>query len=155
MGAVGAERQTISAPRAIISFFMSLPLVRKMSHAVMKEYLLGPIRVTTPSDNQHVNGLGNLLGFAQEIEFRSPKRSGLSFLVCRSGENDSFIAHLGRELDSEMTESADTNYADAISWFGGADEGTIDGATGTLERSCVLRGEIVRNLVNVRLNTDI
>jgi len=52
---------------------MSLPLVRNMSHAVMREYLLGPIRVTTPSDNQHVDGLGNLLGFAQEIEFGSPK----------------------------------------------------------------------------------
>jgi len=54
-----------------------------------------------------------------------------------------------------MTEPTDTNYADTISWFGGANEGTIDGATGTLERSCVLRGEIVGNLVKVRLNTDV
>jgi hypothetical protein len=54
-----------------------------------------------------------------------------------------------------MTESTDTNYADAVSWFGGADEGIIDGAAGTLERSCVLRGEVVWNLVKVILNTDV
>lgn len=54
-----------------------------------------------------------------------------------------------------MTESTNTDYANAISWLCGANESTVDGASCALKRSGVLRGEVVGNLVQVRLNTDV
>jgi hypothetical protein len=54
-----------------------------------------------------------------------------------------------------MTETTDTNDTDAISWLRGADESAIDGASCTLKGGSVLGGEVVRNLVDVALNTDV
>jgi hypothetical protein len=41
-------------------------------------------------------------------------------------------------LDGKMTEATDADYANAISWFGGADESTVHSASGTLEWGSVL-----------------
>lgn len=54
-----------------------------------------------------------------------------------------------------MAETTDSNDTDAISGFGGADDSTVDGASGTLQGRSVLGGEAFWNLVYITLYTDV
>jgi len=54
-----------------------------------------------------------------------------------------------------MTEPTNTNYADAISWLGGADDSLVDSAAGALKWGGMLGREVIWDLVDVGLNTDV
>jgi hypothetical protein len=54
-----------------------------------------------------------------------------------------------------MTEPTNTNYADAISWLGGADNSLVDSAAGALKWGSILGREVIWDPVEVGLNTDV
>jgi hypothetical protein len=54
-----------------------------------------------------------------------------------------------------MTEPTNTNYADAISWLGGADDSLVDSAAGALKWGSMLGREVIWDLVDVGFNTDV
>lgn len=81
MGAAGAERQTISPARARISFFMNLFALEISEDIFIKENLLSPVWITTSCRDQDVDGLDDLLGLTQEIEFRGSEGSCFCLLI--------------------------------------------------------------------------
>lgn len=100
MGAMGAERATMSPPRARMFLFMNLvPHLASILGGLLGEacecYLLGPVGVLASSDNQDVDWFSDLLGLTQQVELRSTEALRFGFLISGGGEDDGVESEFG------------------------------------------------------------
>lgn len=116
-----------------------------------------PVRLETGGDEELVDGLLDIeaLGTLGSVEFGSAELHGLVSLAVGATEDDDLAAHLGGELDGQVTETANADDTDAVGWLGVVHVKSVeDGGTTAHQGSGSLVLELVGNLEEEGLTPD-
>ena len=103
-----------------------------------------PVWLLGCRDEEVVDGAGYLELFYAFCgdEFRGAEFGGFFLFAVGCREHDDLAAHLSSELNSQMTQSSDTDNADAVGWLGAeAVQGVEDGSAAAHERCCEFAGD--------------
>jgi len=118
-------------------------------------HLLVPIRVRITRNNERIHWFLHLVELIQQVELRSTKLPSLIFLVPASTEDNDFSSELACKLDRKMTQPTNADDADALARLDHGRYRVICGCSGALERRGVLASKAVRDLMEIRLYTDV